>query len=222
MKSNKLHLGCGQVYLEGYTNIDYPLSEHTVQTKSVADKYADLKKMRYSGGTVDEIRLHHVFEHFIRAEALALVASWNSWLKQGGILRIEVPDFEKTAKVVLSRFSRKQQRRSAIRHIFGSNEAHWAVHYEGWYEENLRDALEVMGFRIKSVNRSVWISTHNIEVTAIKERNLTKAKAKKAAQTYLGDFLVDKSKSEKQTLSTWMSDFTGQLDKTWARNKNSR
>ena len=84
----KLHLGCGQRYFEGYVNIDYPQSEHTVQQKSVADQFANLMELRYRKGTIDEVRLHHVFEHFPRATACALLASWNSWLKIGGILRI--------------------------------------------------------------------------------------------------------------------------------------
>ena len=60
----KLHLGCGQQYFEGYRNIDFPLTQHTVQTKSVADEHADLTSLRYPAGSIDEIRLHHVFEHF--------------------------------------------------------------------------------------------------------------------------------------------------------------
>lgn len=222
VKSDKLHLGCGQVYLDGYVNIDYPLDEHTVQTNSVADKYADLTRLRYKEESVQEVRLHHVFEHFVRADALALVASWSSWLKKEGVLRIEVPDFDRTAKVVLSRFSSKQQKRSALRHIFGSNEAHWAVHYEGWTEDTLKDVLSEMGFTVIAVRRTAWLSTRNIEVTARKDKKLSKTQAKKAAQKYLSGFLVDESKSEKHTLSTWVKDFTVQLDKTWAKSKTSR
>ena len=90
----KLHLGCGQRYLDGYTNIDFPSTEHTVQTVSVADEFHNLFELLYKQKTIDEIRLHHVFEHFDRATACAFMVGWNSWLKIGGNLRIEVPDFE--------------------------------------------------------------------------------------------------------------------------------
>lgn len=216
-KSDKLHLGCGQVYLEGYINIDYPSTEHTVQASSVADKHANLTKLKYKEQSIQEVRLHHVFEHFVRAEAIALVASWNSWLKKDGMLRIEVPDFERTAKVALSRFSNKQQKQSALRHIFGSNEAHWAIHYEGWTEDNLRDVVTSMGFKVDEIRRTSWMSTRNIEIFATKNKNISKVQARKMAKVYLSDFLVDKSKSEVNMLGTWMSDFVTQLDKTWAK-----
>ena len=80
----KLHLGCGQIYLNGYVNIDYPLTEHTVQQASVADEFCDLTNMHYKAGSIEEVRLHHVFEHFPRAQAIALLASWHSWLQRGG------------------------------------------------------------------------------------------------------------------------------------------
>ncbi len=69
----KLHLGCGQKYLDGYINIDYPLtSEHSVQQNSVADELANLMELRYKPGTIDEIRLHHVFEHFSQSNGLCI------------------------------------------------------------------------------------------------------------------------------------------------------
>ncbi|MBU1349519.1 MAG: hypothetical protein ABII99_02395 [Patescibacteria group bacterium] len=94
----KLHLGCGENYLEGYVNIDFPPEFHTIQNKSVADKYANIFELKYKKDSIEEIRLHHVFEHFERAVALALIAGWRSWLKKNGVLRIEVPDFKMKIK----------------------------------------------------------------------------------------------------------------------------
>jgi hypothetical protein len=80
----KLHLGCSQKYLESYTNIDFPLTEHSVQTKSIADEHHDILGLSYPVGSIDEVRLHHVFEHFDRPTACALIASWGTWLKEDG------------------------------------------------------------------------------------------------------------------------------------------
>lgn len=101
----KLHLGCGRRYLEGYINIDYPLGEQTVQTDLVADKYEDITRLSYPTDSIDEIRLHHVFEHFTRTDALALLCRWREWLKPGGLLRIETPDARAGCKLIASPFT---------------------------------------------------------------------------------------------------------------------
>jgi predicted SAM-dependent methyltransferase len=164
----KLHLGCGQVYLEGYTNIDFPLTEHTVQEKTVADEHADLTALRYKSESIEEVRLHHTYEHFIRPQALGLLASWHSWLKMGGRLHIEVPDFDATAKLVLGRFTNDHDRKVGLRHIFGSNEAPWATHYEGWSEKRLVEVFELFGFAIDSTEKTAYLATRNITVIGSK------------------------------------------------------
>ncbi|MBE3140734.1 MAG: hypothetical protein IMZ53_09145 [Thermoplasmata archaeon] len=62
----RLHLGCGEVYLGDYLNIDYPLASHTLQTKLAADEYHNILELRYPANSIEEIRPHHVFEHFAR------------------------------------------------------------------------------------------------------------------------------------------------------------
>jgi hypothetical protein len=47
-------------------NIDFSIEEHTVQQYSVADQHTDLLKPRYPGGSIEEVRLHHVFEQFAK------------------------------------------------------------------------------------------------------------------------------------------------------------
>ena len=103
----RLHLGCGERYLEGYVNIDYPLDQHSVQISSPADLHADITELSYEPATVAEVRLHHVFEHFDRVTALRLLIDWYAWLEEGGLLLIETPDFEASVrrflKLVLGR-----------------------------------------------------------------------------------------------------------------------
>lgn len=98
----KIHLGCGERYLEGYLNIDFPSSEHH-----------NLLEFSYEKESVSEIRLHHVFEHFDRATALALFSPW------------------------------KRKRLVATRHIFGSHEASWAIQQKvGRERASLKRSLE--------------------------------------------------------------------------------
>ena len=202
----KLHLGCGEKYLDGYVNIDFPQSSHTVQRTSKADTYADILCLSYQKKSIEEIRLHHVFEHFPRPIAAALVAAWNSWLVDLGRLRIEVPDFERTARIVLSKFTRKKSKRTALRHLFGSHEAPWAVHYEGYTLDLMHELLDVFGFRIEKMQRNSWKGTHNIDVTAIKVHEVEEGTLRSRAGLYLKGFLVSET-DEIPLLETWLSAF---------------
>lgn len=212
----KLHLGCGQKYFDGYVNIDYPPSEHTVMSETVADEFHNLLEFKYPANTIDEVRLHHVFEHFPRSVAAALLASWNSWLKTGGILRIEVPDFYGTARTIFNPFSSDSQKSIAMRHIFGSQEAHWAVHYDGYTQANLKLFLEKFGFKVTKFLPNSWRGTHNIEVTAAKIADLNPEIALQAAEAYLSRFMVDQSESEQGQLVTWLHEYKIQFSKTFS------
>lgn len=142
-KAVKLHLGCQEKYLEGYINIDLPPSEHTAQEVK-ADLYADVRDLDYPAGTVDEIRSHHLLEHFSRQEALLLLSRWHRWLKVGGLLVVETPDFEESAKKFVG--ANIEDQFVLGRHIFGSHEAGWAYHKDFWSEPKYRYVLDKIGF----------------------------------------------------------------------------
>lgn len=164
----KLHLGCGTRYLEGYVNIDHPPSEHTVQHALVADRYADINDLHYPAGTIDEVRLHHVFEHFPRQIALALLCQWTDWLRPGGVLRIETPDVMASAWALISPLTSDRVRHQILRHLFGSHEASWAAHWDGWYKHRFKETLSALGYRKIRFARNRWGATRNIEVLAIR------------------------------------------------------
>ena len=212
----RLHLGCGQRYLDGYVNIDFPVSMHTVQLRTVADRHADLLALAYPERSVDEVRLHHVFEHFARHTACALLASWQSWLKDGGQLRIEVPDLLLTGIAALNPLGSSQRRCVAERHLFGSHEADWASHKEAYSPGRLRRLVQAFGFAIDRIKRNSWRGTYNFELFGTKTRAMDRAACEQAARTYLGEFLLDQSPSEARLLETWMNLYSAQVERTWA------
>jgi predicted SAM-dependent methyltransferase len=213
----KLHLGCGQVYLEGYVNIDYPLTEHTLQQKSVADKFADLRELKYKRGEVEEVRLHHTYEHFPRHIALALLASWHTWLKRGGMIHIEVPDFDESANLVLDPKQPDRDRKVALRHIFGSNEAFWATHYEGWSAERLTEVFALFGFKNIQIEKTSYLATRNVTIKAKRGlRDLNQKKARELAKKYLVNFTLDESDFETILLNIWLDEFEAQYKATAA------
>jgi hypothetical protein len=207
----KLHLGCGQKYLDGYVNIDYPPAAHTVQNTSVADEYHDIGRLRYAASSIDEVRLHHVFEHFERFRACAYLASWNSWLRAGGIVHIEVPDFETTIRENFTWLTRARFEGVGLRHIFGSQEAAWAVHYEGYSGRRLEKITRAFGFEKVKVIKSDYKRTFNVEIIAKKVKSLSVEAAAEAARGYLSDYLVDDSDTEKRMLDVWLRGFTDQI-----------
>lgn len=199
----RLHLGCGEVRLEGYINIDFPPSEHTVQRTIAADVFADILHLQFRAGSVDEIRLHHVFEHFDRPTALALLSRWQGWLKVGGELVIETPDLDACTRLLRSRRYSYHQKQVVLRHLFGSHEAAWAVHWDGWYEEKYRRVLELLGYHRLRFEFASWKMTHNITVRASKQRVIPEPAQGGAVYSLLRDSLVDGSESEEKLWHLW-------------------
>jgi hypothetical protein len=207
----RLHLGCGERYLEGYVNIDYPADQHSVQVSSPADLHADITKLSYDPGSIAEVRLHHVFEHFDRVTALRLLVDWHGWLREGGLLVIETPDFEAAAR----RFGRRRfrgRRGTIVRHVFGSQEAGWAFHADGWYDEKFREVLGALGYAVVRAERESWRDTDNITVTASKPPPPWPSRDElvERAGEILERSLVDRSPSELRLHETWMQQLRDQ------------
>jgi hypothetical protein len=140
----RLHLGCGDAYLSGYLNIDYAPELGVASGTSHPDVEADILSLDCPEGALAEVRLHHVFEHFERAVALALLVRWFDWLEPGGVLTLETPDFE---RCVVDFADRPLEDQSLIlRHLFGSQEAAWAHHLDGWSPRRFREVLAHLGY----------------------------------------------------------------------------
>lgn len=200
----KLHLGCGEVYLEGYVNIDFPSERHTVQTKTKADVYADIRDLSYPASSVAEVRSHHVFEHFDRGTALRLLVDWYEWLRPDGSLIIETPDFERCVRTWL-RSRDEALRMRLLRHVFGSHEADWAVHRDGWYQAKFDLYLRSLGFVHVTYSHTEYRGLHNITVLAHKGPQLkTRDELLNSAEQLLRLSVVDSSDSEMRMLDRWM------------------
>ena len=149
-KTLKLHLGCGRNYLEGYVNVDLP-SEDQGLMKAKADIYKDIRDLKYSENSIDEIRNHHLLEHFTRQEALKLLLQWRNWLKPNGFLVIETPDFERCIELFLKSDTRTKFK--IARHIFGSHESDWAIHKDFWDKSKFEFILNKLGFEIVEIKQ---------------------------------------------------------------------
>lgn len=210
----RLHLGCGRVYLQGYINIDFDFDKHTVQDDLVADKYCNVVGLVYPRSTIEEIRLHHVFEHFSRPVALALLCRWRDWLVSDGKLRIETPDLMGAARCLASPFTSYGVRQEVVRHLFGSHEAMWAAHWDGWYKDRFKRTLDLLGFVDLNFSCRKWGALHNIEVVAVRGyRDFSFAEYRDLVSTLLSESLIcqpggsEVGVSEEAMLKVWLADW---------------
>jgi len=200
----RLHLGCGEVRLQGYVNIDAPAEVRPVMTACRPDVEADVRFLTYPPNSVDEVRLHHLFEHFDRPTAIRLLIEWRRWLKPGGRLVIETPDFEACARSWLATKD-LAEREKVIRHLFGSHEAEWAIHREGWYEAKFERYLPALGYEALQFYRTEWQGTRNLTVVARKSgAGLSDDEARAAASALFRMNLVNTAPSEERLLQTWL------------------
>lgn len=203
-----LHLGCGDVYMHGYLNVDYPPASGVASGSSRPDLEADILELDCPPNTLREIRLHHVFEHFDRAIALAQLVRWFEWLEPGGALVIETPDFERCVE----RFGDRSFADQAVilRHVFGSQEASWAVHRHGWSAKIFMNVLPAMGF--ERVRTETTVSDErgllvNVVARAIKtEALLSREERMQAATTMLRLSMNGENATEEQLFRRWVVD----------------
>lgn len=204
----RVHLGCGDVYLDGYLNVDLPPEQGVASGTSSPDVIADIAQLECPAATLDEIRLHHVFEHFDRAQALALLIRWHGWLRAGGALVIETPDFERCVDGIRERDFGQQS--LILRHIFGSQEAPWARHLDGWSASRFDHVLKTLGFETVTTSETFSDEQHlliNVVARAVKsDRYPTRDEQLNSAIAILEQSMNGTNATEERLASRWTRD----------------
>ena len=89
----RVHLGAGPINLQGWVNIDARQAPHI---HLIANNF---ELVEFSHGSLAEIYMCHVLEHFSFAESEQLLKNFRKKLKPGGVLRISVPHFDQLVKI---------------------------------------------------------------------------------------------------------------------------
>jgi len=209
-KHGRVHLGCGDVYRRGYLNVDLPPKDGTAGGTSRPDLESDVTRVSCPPETLAEVRLHHLFEHFERAQALALLLRWYGWLRPSGQLCIETPDFEGCIAGFSDRSAGDQG--VILRHVFGSQEAPWAQHRDGWSANRFRYVLAHLGFSRISTSRTFSDKRQllpNVVVTAHRPREdgLTREAQVSSALGILRQSMNGESATEEILFARWSEQF---------------
>ena len=86
----RLHIGCGEIVLDGFVPIDRKQGQEAFPLDGVED------------GSVDEIYASHILEHFSHQDVFMVLCHWVAKLRPGGLIRIAVPDTKMIAEQYLA------------------------------------------------------------------------------------------------------------------------
>ena len=133
----KVNLGAGALTLNGYINVDSRELEGI-------DLVCDARDLPFEPGSVLELRLAHLIEHF---EAYSMRNSimpyWASLIKNGGKIRIITPNWQ----AMMDGYINKQVAyRDLLEVTFGSQEYAGNYHYNLFTPDSLSELLRDSGF----------------------------------------------------------------------------
>ena len=147
----KLHLGCGDVRIPGYVNVD-------IRPGYAVDEVWDIADLKVEDGTVDVIYAASVLEHFGRWEWLDVLRHWQRKLKPGGVLRVAVPDFE----ACIVQYKENGSLRELLGLLVGGQYNQYDKHGMIFDCRFLVGGLELAGF--SHVRRYDWRETEHADV----------------------------------------------------------
>jgi predicted SAM-dependent methyltransferase len=148
----KLHLGCGPVHLDGYTNIDI----RYLPGVDVVDNIMFLRKFKEN--SVDLIYASHVLEHFSRWDYKRVLKRWFELLNKDGILRIAVPDFEAVVKY----YTQTKDLNKVMGILYGGQDYDENYHMCCWDFDSLSKDLKEIGF--KNIYKYDWRNTDHSHI----------------------------------------------------------
>ena len=130
----KLHLGCGSVHKPGYVNVD-------IRKLSGVDVVRDITHdLPWDDGSCECIETYHVVEHLPRRKVAGALAEWHRVLEPGGVLVVEVPNFDVACREYLAGNDER------LNSIFGRQRWEGDTHLFGYNVKRLTRLLESAGF----------------------------------------------------------------------------
>lgn len=133
-----IHLGCGEINAPGFINVDAIPFSHIHYVQDVEDlsilpnKYADL------------IYASHVLEHTSHSNSFKVLKEWYRVLREEGILRLSVPDFDKLIEVYSAE---KRDIQAIMCPLMGGQGYAYNFHKSVFNKKYLTELLLSVGFK---------------------------------------------------------------------------
>lgn len=150
----KINLGCNNRAKQGYYNVDrdnYP----------GVDLVCDVSKLPLADGVAREVYVSHILEHFPHTRTKEVLKEWARLLRPGGILKIAVPDFDRTIEI----YGKCGLADWVVNYIWGDQGYEGAFHYCGFNEARIAKLLKEAGFtdisRVESLPGSSEVECSN-------------------------------------------------------------
>lgn len=133
----KVHLGSGPINIQGWVNVDARPYAHV---HLVSDGF-ELRE--FADGSIAEIYLCHVLEHFSFEEAQILLTKLRAKLCKGGVIRISVPSFDKLIDVYRASGNDLTKVKFAL---MGGQDYQYNFHKSLYNQSSLRQLLAQCGY----------------------------------------------------------------------------
>ena len=137
MEPLKLHLGCGNIKLDGYVNVD--------KFNPIADVSADLLNLPFADNSASIVVAHHVIEHISWAKQMDLYEEFYRVLEKGGILKLGYPEWEVCVQNFLTNEGGVRYK-WWIQTLYGSQHAPGQAHLAPIVTSHLVEQLTQVGF----------------------------------------------------------------------------
>lgn len=151
--NNYLHLGCGDLYVDGFVNADF-FSVLWIMKKHMKkpDWMLDLRyPLNCPDNIWDGVFTEHTLEHLYPTHAYNLLMELYRTMKDGAVIRITVPDLKKHIEFYNKNFSNddyldfQKQYKSGAEAIRNVTQNYF--HHSVWDAELLAEIMKDIGFR---------------------------------------------------------------------------
>jgi hypothetical protein len=205
----RYNLGCGNNYLEGYTNVDFPEESQKITQDIKADLFDNLITMDMWRCTEIQCNVFSSFDYF---DSFYLLYKWYFSLIPNGLLRITILNLEAMFNILND--SSTERTFKIIRSLYGSHESNWKYNLNGWTEKGLIYALEKIGFLIYKVKKRDDVENYRcvIEICSIKQGDRRRSDVIKSIHELFSLYKNDETDFEKDLEAYYIKQFDRRIE----------